>query len=355
MYQWFNQHLELGFTEVPPERDYKYQSAEQLTVFNSEHDRPAGGDALEKEVLRHWEQQSQQEIDALLSKHSRNTKRFQEIIGGGIDIVLGKSLPPSADITYAQQQKTQKSGYLQMDGILSNSKNGSANSIRFLYPDNWNKQVVLWLTDHGKFGLFDKKGNPNSDVRTLLNKGCCVVGLDMLFQSEWLNENESAAHRTRSVANPREAAAYTFGYNYSLFARRVHDILTAISFITHHDMQPTSVCLLALDKTGPLAIAARAQAGNAIDRLAANTNSFRFANVTDLQSPDFLPGGARYHDLPGMLAVAAPQAIWLTGEKEIPQIVAQVYQIEKAAAAVTINASPTSSRLAAITWLLDSK
>jgi hypothetical protein len=177
----------------------------------------------------------------------------------------------------------------------------------------------------------------------------------MLFQSEWLNENKSETHRTRSVANPREAAAYTFGYNYSLFARRVHDILTTISFITHHDMQPTSVCLLALDKTGPLAIAARAQAGDAIDRLAANTNSFRFANVTDLQSPDFLPGGARYHDLPGMLAVAAPQAIWLTGEKEIPQIVAQVYQIEKAAAAVTINVSPTSSRLAAITWLLDSK
>jgi hypothetical protein len=177
----------------------------------------------------------------------------------------------------------------------------------------------------------------------------------MLFQAEWLNENETGAHRTRTVANPREVAAYTLGYNYSLFARRVHDILTAISFITNHDMQPTSVCLLALDKTGPLAIAARAQAGDAIGRLAANTNGFRFANVTDLQSPDFLPGGARYHDLPGMLAVAAPQATWITGEKVIPQIVTQVYQIEKAAGAVTINTSPTSSNSAAITWLLDSK
>jgi hypothetical protein len=242
-----------------------------------------------------------------------------------------------------------------MAGILSNSKNGSANSILFLYPDNWNKQVVLWLTDHGRFGLLDKSGNPHSEVQTLLNAGCCVVGLDMLFQAEWLNENESEAHRTRSVANPREAAAYTFGYNYSLFARRVHDILTTVSFITNHDMQPTSVYLLALDKTGPLAIAARAQAGDAIGRLAANTNGFRFANVTDLQSPDFLPGGARYHDLPGMLAVAVPQATWITGEKEIPQIVTQVYQVEKAAGAVTINASPTSSRSAAITWLLDSK
>ncbi len=355
MYQWFNQHLELGFSEVPPERDYKYQSAKQLTVFNSEHPRPVGGVALEKKVLRHWEQQTQQQIDALLSNHSRNSERFKKIIGGGIDIVLGRSLPSSTDITYDQQQKSQKSGWLQMDGLLSNSKNGSANSILFLYPDNWNKQVVLWLTDYGKFGLLDKNGNPNSDVQTLLNEGYCVVGLDMLFQAEWLSENVSAAHRTRSVANTREAAAYTFGYNYSLFARRVHDILTAISFITNHDMQPTSVCLLALDKTGPLAIAARAQAGDAIGRLAVNTNGFRFANVTDLQSPDFLPGGARYHDLPGMLAVAAPQATWITGEKEIPPIVTQVYQVAKAADAVTINASPTSSRSAAITWLLDTK
>jgi hypothetical protein len=355
MYQWFNKHLQLGFAEVPPERDYKYQNAEQLTVFDREHPRPSGGVALEKKVLRHWEQQSQQQIDALISTRSNNTKRFQEIVGGGIDIVLGKSLPASEDVTYDQQQETQKTGYLQMDGILSNAKNGSANSILFLYPDNWNKQVVLWLTDHGRFGLLDESGNPKSDVQTLLNEGCCVVGLDMLFQAEWLNENESDAHRTRSVANPREAAAYTFGYNYSLFARRVHDILTAVSFITNHDMQPTSVYLLALDETGPLAIAARAQAGFAIDRLAANTNGFRFANVTDLRSPDFLPGGARYHDLPGMLAVAAPQAIWITGEKVIPLIVTQVYQVEKAADAVTINASSTVSQSAAITWLLDSK
>jgi len=69
----------------------------------------------------------------------------------------------------------------------------------------------------------------------------------------------------------------------------------------------------------------------------------------------FWPGGARYYDLPGMLAVAAPQATWITGEKVIPQIVTQVYQIEKAADAVTINTSPASSNSAAITWLLDSK
>ena len=214
---------------------------------------------------------------------------------------------------------------------------------------------MLWLTDHGKLGLLDESGNPNSDVQTLLGKGCCVVGLDMLVQAEWITGNESEAHRTRSVANPREAAAFTFGYNYSLFARRVHDILTAVSFVTNHDMQPTSVYLLALDKTGPLAIAARAQAGDAIDRLAANTNGFRFANVTDLQSPNFLPGGARYHDLPGMLAIAAPQVTWITGEKKIPPIVTQVYQVEKPADAITFNAAPTSSCSAAITWLLESK
>ena len=92
-------------------------------------------------------------------------------------------------------------------------------------------------------------------------------------------------------------------------------------------MQPTSICLLALDKTGPLAIAARAQAGDAIGRLAANTNGFRFANVTDLQSPNFLPGGARYHDLPGMLAVAAPGKLWIAGEgNDMDSLVTAAYR-----------------------------
>ena len=40
---------------------------------------------------------------------------------------------------------------------------------------------------------------------------------------------------TRRVKNPREAGAYTFGYNYALFAQRVQDVLTVVSFVKHSE------------------------------------------------------------------------------------------------------------------------
>ena len=67
-----------------------------------------------------------------------------------------------------------------------------------------------------------------------------------------------------------------------------------------------------------------------INKLAVNSNSLRFANVTDIHSPNFLPGGAKYFDLPGMIAVAAPGRIWLTGETDTPEIVSRAYKAARA-------------------------
>ena len=38
--------------------------------------------------------------------------------------------------------------------------------------------------------------------------------------------------------------------------------------------------------------------------------------MSAIHDPDFLPGGAKYDDLPGMLAVAAPAPLFLAGEGE---------------------------------------
>ena len=56
---------------------------------------------------------------------------------------------------------------------------------------------------------------------------------------------------------------------------------------------------------GPIAAAARAQAEGAIDRAAIHVGDFRFGKVLDLRSPDFLPGGAKYGDVKGLLALGA--------------------------------------------------
>ena len=156
------------------------------------------------------------------------------------------------------------------------------------------------------------------------------------------------------MENPRESAAYSFGYNPTLFAHRVHDVLALVTFIRNHDYTPKSVSVVALDQTGPLAIAARAQARDAIDQLAADTHQFRFSKVTDLHSPTFLPGGARYHDLVGMLAVASPEATWLASESSQSIHVAQsAYQALEAKQKMVLNQEPANQRSqAAVGWII---
>src|SRR5690606_27530093 len=59
---------------------------------------------------------------------------------------------------------------------------------------------------------------------------------------------------------------------------------------------------------------------------AIDTEGFRFTQLTDWRHVHFLPGGARYGDLPGLLALAAPSPLWIGGEKgEIPELVGAQY------------------------------
>ena len=117
------------------------------------------------------------------------------------------------------------------------------------------------------------------------------MGVDLLFQGEFLADGKPIK-RTRRVANTRQAAAYSFGYNPTLAAHRIHDILSVISYVRNHETNPEKVSLVALDATAPLAIAARAQARDAVDQLAVQTSGFRFGTVDDIHSPLFLPGGS---------------------------------------------------------------
>jgi len=106
---------------------------------------------------------------------------------------------------------------------------------------------------------------------------------------------------------------------------------------------------VSLDATGPIAIAARAQARSIVDHLVATTNGFRFHQVDDLHSPEFLPGGAKYHDLPGMLAVAAPSATYVAGEKELPKVTLRAYAASRQADQLQLGENDTA---AALEWLM---
>ncbi len=70
---------------------------------------------------------------------------------------------------------------------------------------------------------------------------------------------------------------------------------------------------------------------------------------------NFLPGSVKYGDLPAMLALAAPHALWLGGEgPQAPALIAAAYRAAGApSSSVSIyNGADEGKMAAAVKWLL---
>ena len=350
MYNWFNKHLQLGVAEPIRERDFSRLSTEQMTVWDDAHPRPPSGEDFEVALLKHLSDDFRGQIDAVRPKDAESAQAYRRVVGEGIDAVIGRGLPKAKHLDFEQTVKNEREKHLAICGLIENKTAQEQIPIAFLFPKNWKDHVVIWLTKRGKSGLLSEQGSPSEQVKRLLDAGVAVVGVDLFEQGEAMTGDP--VKRTRRVKNKREAAAYTFGYNRSLFARRVHDILTAVSFVRNHEYRPAVVDVLALDdEVGPLAAAARAQARSAVSHAAIDTHGFRFIEVSDLHHPQFLPGGAKYDDLPGMLAVAAPAPLWLSGEsKSSASIVDDAYQATQGG---VVWAGEKKTTRSAVDWLLN--
>ena len=100
-------------------------------------------------------------------------------------------------------------------------------------------------------------------------------------------------------------AGYTYGYNRSLLAQRVHDILTFVAF-GRSLLKAKRIDLVGWGEAGPWVVLAKALAGDAVTRTAADLNQFRFESIKTTDDPMMLPGAVKYGGLPAFLALCAP-------------------------------------------------
>ena len=300
-YNWLNRHFHLGQPEPVLERDYTVSTRSELSVWDAEHPAPKAADPeFERALLRLWSGDSDQQLENLASG---SPDQYREVLKAGWDVVLDARDPaPSGSIAWVLKDKQDRGSWIQMTGLLRNESRHEEIAVVFCHPKQWNNKTVVWLTSEGKSGLYAADGSLIPAVQKLVEGGSTVVGLDLLHQGESSVDGQPLT-RTPRVKNPRESAAYTFGYNPAVFTHRVHDVLTAVQYIRGHEKPSSQVSLVALDATAPIAAAARAQSGKALDRVALHLGEFRFGRVLDLQSPDFLPGGAKYGDVEGLISL----------------------------------------------------
>ena len=134
--------------------------------------------------------------------------------------------------------------------------------------------------------------------------------------------------------------------------QRVHDVLTLIAFVKDDEHEPKEVNLLGTGGAGPIVAAARAIAGSAVDKAAIDTEGFRFVNLTSYRDVNFVPGAVKYGDVPGLLALSAPHALWIGGEKTVPPLVKQTYRAAGKPSRVESAGGRLDTQSAAVEWLL---
>jgi hypothetical protein len=351
---WLNRHFKLGFTEPVIERDYTPLGRAQLSVWDAQHPAPKQDDPDFERQLLQW---FAADADKQLRASATSSERLRRDVGAAVEVLVGRTFAGAGESEWQLKDKVDRGTYLEMTGLLSNRTHREQLPVVWLYPKQGNGRAVVWLEDSGKAGLYAADGSLKPAVRRLVDGGVIVLGADLLFQGEFLPDGQ-LLRQTRVVAEKREFAGYTFGYNHSVFAQRTHDVLTLVKFLREgrggSQPNPSSVALAGFGGTGPIAAAARAVAGGAIDRAAIATGGFRFGQLLDYRDPQFLPGGAKYLDIPGLLALGAPQPLWLAGEGSDPAIVSDLYRAAgKTKQLATFTGAVSEQEGAAVNWLLN--
>lgn len=342
-FDFLNAHFKLGLKSPVIERDYTPLPKEKLTVWDADHPAPKAADPdFERGLLKWLRDDAQKQLASVATSR----EGLEKVVRPAVEVLIGRTYALSGKTAFVAEDTQREGALTRIRGKVINSTYGEEVAVEWLSPANADGRAVLWLGDTGSAALRDGQSALLPEVRQLLDAGVSVIGSTLLFQ------DDTSLRQARVVPGPREVPAYTFCYNHALFAQRTHDVLTLVRFL-HGAQAPgaapvKSVALAAWGKTGPIAAAARALAGPAVTRAAVDTQGFRFASLLDYRDPMFLPGGAKYLDVPGLLALNAPHALWVAGEGAKPALVSDLD-----ARAVTAFSGPADQKASdAVRWLL---
>ena len=335
-YALLNKHFKLGFDAPIIERDYQPLPKEKLTVWDDAHPAPKAGDPeFERGLLRWLKADAQQQLQAL----AQTDEGREQVLRPAIETLIGRPYAQAGAITFPDASTQWRDSHFRTQGRLLNSTYGEEVAVDWLQPTKPTGEVVIWLDDAGKGSARLPDGTIRPELQELIDRGVGVLTADLFLQ------DDKKLKQTRVVTGPREVPAYTYGYNHALFAQRVHDVMTITSYLlTPHDAsQPPikKVSLAGFGQMGAVAAAARAVTGGAIAKAAVDTGGFRFGQLLDYRHPMFLPGGAKYLDVPGLLCVGSTQPLWVAGEKD-----------QTLFRSATPHLDGTDAKTAAATWLL---
>ena len=352
MYEFFNQHFKLGMTSPIIEPDFLPLTREELSVWNKKYPGPPSDEQSEIKILHALARNNAEQIQQLTPKDSVSLAQYRKVVGGAIEVMVGRAFPEADDVKAENISDEEKEGYREYHTLLKNNRYGEATPALFLLPNQWNKKVVVWLDDEGKSALVEKDGSLAAPIQRLVDAGTAVAGIDVLYQGDF-NQGQPAPTEMPVVKNPREFAGYTLGYNHPVFSKQVHDILNVLSFSKNHKSNPESISLVGFAFSGVRAAAACAHSPELIHQLAVDTGGFRFADITQIRDLRLWPGAVKYGDVNGLLSLCQPASLWIAGgSATVPKLVQATYNSAGMLNKVEMFTEKANRENSAVDWLI---
>jgi dienelactone hydrolase len=311
MYNWFNDHLKLGLPSPVKEEPFAPIPPKELSVYDNEHPRPSDATGA-AQLRKYMTETSDRQLDELFRN---DPDEYRSIVATALRVMIDDQLPDPETIQrgHESQQTLAEGSRLEM-GTLS--RKGSGESVPFVHliPQKPNGTVIIWADPAGKSALFDSPNRPASEPAYLLSRGNAIVCADLFLTGEANVPGVPTTKPTAALSSGQKYAGFVYGYNRSVLANRVHDLLTLLAFAKG---QPTAkrLQLLAMRSTGPVALLARAMADETIDRAAIDLGEFDFDHVTDPMDPMMLPGALKYGGINGFAALCTHGKTLLTGAR----------------------------------------
>jgi dienelactone hydrolase len=296
MYSWFLKYLQGKDEEVKEPAFKPVVPTTDLSVYDTkEHARPK--DELKAPELRKtMTKVSDEQITKLSPKDAESLKEFKRVVGTALRVMIHSELPKEIAVRLGPLQ-SEVDGVTLRRAVVGRTDEKDAVPAASLHgPKHKEGQLVVWLHPKGKASLIDN-GKVAPAVKSLLDAGYAVVAPDLL------GTGENVFHKEYPVR--KDFAGYTYGYNRTLLAQRVHDALTVIA-LGQTVVKAKNICVIGSGEMGVVALLAKALAGEAVTKTAADLNLLRFEAIKDVDDPMMLPGAVKYGGLGAFVALCAP-------------------------------------------------